>query len=79
MIPTSLTNLILYNLCGLLVLLGCLWIWRSVRRRWREHGRRRHSVVCIGCGRLFENATREQAVECPGCHKLVPRQEVLDL
>lgn len=79
MITTTLTNLILYNLCGLLLLLCVMWLWRSTRRRWREHRRRRHSVVCVVCGRLFENATREQAVECPGCHRLVPRQEVLDL
>ncbi len=79
MIPTSLTNLILFNLCGLLVLLGLMWMWRILRWRWREHRRRRHAVVCVGCGHRFADASREQAVECPGCHQLVPRRELLDL
>ena len=79
MIPTTLTNLILFNLCGLLALLGLLWVSRIVRWRWREHRRRRHAVVCCVCGHRFQDSTRQQAVECPGCHRLVQRQEVLEL
>ena len=79
MIPTTLTNLILFNLCGLLALLGLLWVSRIVRWRWREHRRRRHAVVCCICGNRFQDSTRQQAVECPGCHRLVQRQEVLEL
>jgi rRNA maturation endonuclease Nob1 len=79
MIPTTLTNLILYNLCGLLLLLGLMWVWRSVSRRWREHRRRRYAVVCVGCGHVFDDQSRELAVHCPACTRLVPRQEVLDL
>jgi hypothetical protein len=79
MIPTTLTNLILFNLCGLLAVLGLLWMWRIVRWRYREHRRRRHSVVCNICGHLFRDASREQAVECPACQHLVQRQEVLEL
>jgi tellurite resistance protein TehA-like permease len=79
MIPTTLTNLILYNLCALLAVLGLLWIYRIVRWRWREHRRRRHSVVCSICGHRFKDASREQAVECPACRQLVQRQEVLEL
>lgn len=79
MIQTSLTNLILYNLCGLIVLLGMLWIWRTVRERIQEHRRRRHRVVCGTCGYIFTNESREQSVECPACHRLVQRQQVLDV
>ncbi|HEX2749945.1 MAG TPA: hypothetical protein VHM91_18190 [Verrucomicrobiales bacterium] len=79
MIQTSLSNLIVYNLSGLLLLLGFLWIYRVVRARLHEHRRNRHRVVCGICGHLFLNRTREQAVECPSCHRLVPRQEVLNL
>jgi DNA-directed RNA polymerase subunit RPC12/RpoP len=79
MIQTSLTNLILYNVCGLLALLALLWIGRVVRMSFREQRRRRHRVVCSICGRLFQNKTRDEAVECPACHRLVPRQKVLDL
>jgi hypothetical protein len=79
MIQTSLTNLILYNLCGLLVLLGMLWVGRTVRTRLREYRRGRHRVVCGVCGHLFRNESREQAVECPACHRLVQRQKVLDV
>ena len=79
MIQTSLTNLILYNLCGLLLLLGLMWICRILRERHREHRLRRHKVVCGLCGHLFSETSREQAVQCPACQKLVPRQEVLDL
>jgi len=79
MIQTSLTNLILYNLCGLLLLLGLLWISRAVRTRFQERRRWRHRVVCGICGHLFKNESREQAVECPACHRMVQRQKVLDL
>jgi rRNA maturation endonuclease Nob1 len=79
MIQTSLTNLILFNLCGLLVLLGLLWVSRALREGWRERRRRRHQVVCSLCGHVFTNATREIAVECPACGDLVPRQELLNL
>ena len=79
MIQTSLTNLILYNLCGLLLVLGLLWIGRLAREALRAHRRRRHQVVCGICGHLFENATREQAVQCPACQRLVERQQVLEL
>jgi DNA-directed RNA polymerase subunit RPC12/RpoP len=79
MIQTSLTNLILYNVCGLLALLALLWIGRIVRTWFREQRRRRHRVVCGICGQLFQNDTRDEAVQCPTCHRLVPRQKVLDL
>jgi DNA-directed RNA polymerase subunit RPC12/RpoP len=78
-IQTSLSNLILYNLCGLLLLLGLMWLCRQWRDAVRARRRRRHVVVCGICGHLFENTTLEQAVECPGCHRLVPRQQVLEL
>ena len=79
MIQTSLSNLIIYNLCGLLLLLSLLWIYRVVRTRYQEHRRNRHRVVCGICGHLFMNRTKEQAVECPACHRMVPRQELLNL
>ena len=79
MIQTSLTNLILFNLCGLLLLIGMMWICRILRERYREHRLRRHRVVCGLCGHLFRETSREHAVQCPACEKLVPRQEVLDL
>jgi DNA-directed RNA polymerase subunit RPC12/RpoP len=79
MIQTTLTNLILYNLCGLLTLVALLWFGRVARLWFREQRRRRHCVVCGICGRLFEDDTRDEAVECPGCRRLVPRQKVLDL
>jgi|GraSoiStandDraft_1057264.scaffolds.fasta_scaffold1441335_2 hypothetical protein len=79
MIQTSLTNLIVYNLSGLLLVLALLWIFRVVRTRIQEHRRNRHRVVCGICGHLFLNPSREQAVECPACHRMVPRQEVLNL
>jgi DNA-directed RNA polymerase subunit RPC12/RpoP len=79
MIQTSLTNLILINLCGLLVLLALLWAGRAVRELLRERRRRRHKVVCNLCGHVFTNATREIAVQCPACEHLVPRQELLNL
>ncbi|HWB01487.1 MAG TPA: hypothetical protein VG796_00595 [Verrucomicrobiales bacterium] len=79
MIQTSLTNLIVYNLCGLLLVLALLWIYRVVRARLHEHRRNRHRVVCGICGHLFLNQTREQAVQCPACHRMVPRQELLNL
>jgi hypothetical protein len=79
MIQTSLTNLIVYYLSGLLIMLALLWIYRVLRSRIYEHRRNRHRVVCGICGHLFSNQTREQAVECPACHRMVPRQEVLNL
>ena len=79
MIQTSLTNLIIFNLCGLLVLLGLMWVWRMMRDRQRDYRRRRHQVVCGLCGHLFSDTSREMALRCPGCEKLVPRQEVLEL
>lgn len=79
MIQTSLTNFILYNLCGLLVILGLLWLYRVVRTRILEHRRRRHRVVCGLCGHVFEDKSPEPAVHCPACHRLVQRQQILDL
>ncbi len=79
MIQTSLTDLIVYNLCGLLLLLGLLWVCRVARARIREYRRNRHRVVCGICGHLFLNRDREQAVKCPACERLVPRQELLNL
>ena len=79
MIQTSLTNLILFNLCGLLLVLAMLWAGRAVKESLRERRRRRHKVVCGLCGHLFTNESRELAVECPACQHLVPRQELLNL
>ncbi len=79
MIQTSLTNLILFNLCGMLLLLGMLWAGRALRETLRERRRRRHKVVCGLCGHLFTNESKDLAVECPACEHMVPRQELLDL
>lgn len=79
MIQTSLSNLIIYNLCGLLGILGLVWIFRVIRQFLGEHRRHRHRVVCAICGHLFRNATKEQAFECPACHHMVERRQVLDL
>ena len=79
MIQTSLTNLILYNLCGLLLVLGLLWMGRLAREARRAHRQRRHRVVCGICGHVFENDSREQAVQCPSCQRLVERQQVQEL
>jgi hypothetical protein len=79
MIQTSLTNLILFNLCGLLLLLALLWAGRAVRESLRERRRCRHQVVCGLCGHVFKNDSREIAVECPACEHLVPRQELMNL
>jgi len=79
MIQTTLSNLILYNLCGLLLLLGIMWVCRILRERHHEHRRRRHEVVCGLCGHLFRDTSRAETVECPACHNLVQRQELLNL
>lgn len=79
MIQTSLTNFILYNLCGLLLGLGLLWLVRVMHTRILEHRRRRHRVVCGICGHLFEDLSRESTVDCPACHRKVERQQLLEL
>ena len=79
MIQTTLSNLILYNLCGLLLLLGIMWVCRIVRERHREHRRRRHEVICGLCGHLFTETSRAETVQCPACHNLVQRQKLLNL
>lgn len=79
MIQTTLTNFILYNLCGLLILLGLFWLFRVLRERIREYRRNRHRVVCGICGHLFEDHSGAHTLDCPACHRAIERQQVLDV
>lgn len=79
MIQTTLSNFILYNLCGLLLLLGLFWLFRVLRERVRDHRRRRHQVVCGICGHQFEDTTREHTLDCPACKRAIERQQILDV
>ena len=80
MIRTSLTNLIMLNLAGVLGGLALIWVVRVWKERRRERARTQHQVVCAVCGHVFEDPARaDTVVTCPACGRLVERQAVLDL
>ena len=79
MIQTSLSQLIVLNLCALLGVLTLVWAGRVAAERLAERRRRRHRVVCGVCGHVFRDASGAAVLDCPACGRRVERQEVLDL
>ncbi len=79
MIPTTLPHLILYNLCILLGLLGCIWLVQVLRLRRRARKVLKYRLVCVICGMAFDDFTSEPLVKCPICGRLNERDRVLDL
>lgn len=79
MIETSLTELIVLILAGVLCGLGMVWAVTVSRERARERRRARRQVICPVCGHVFENTDRSPALPCPDCGRLIERQTLLDL
>ena len=79
MFKTTLPELIIYNLCILLGLLGCIWVVQVWRLRRRERRALKFKISCDICGTLFDDFTQTPLVECPTCGRLNERERIMDV
>ena len=79
MFKTTLPELIIYNLCILLGLLGCIWVIQILRLRIRERRALKYKISCDICGTQFDDFTQTPLVECPTCGRLNERERIMDV
>ncbi len=79
MVKTTLSELITYDLCILLGLLGMIWIVRVWQQRRRERKALKYRVSCDICGTQFDDFTADPLVACPTCQRLNERDRLLDV
>lgn len=79
MFKITLPELIIYNLCILLGLLGILWLVQVWRLRRRERRSMKYRISCVVCGTVFDDFSAEPLASCPTCGRLNERDRMLDV